>query len=30
VALRWTLWGFGALVLAYLGSRFVIDVLIGR
>lgn len=30
VALRWTLWGFGALVLAYLGSRIVVEVVLGR
>lgn len=30
VALRWTLAGFTALVLAYLGSRFVIEVLLQR
>ncbi|NMG28259.1 cytochrome C assembly family protein [Aromatoleum evansii] len=30
VALRWTLAGFIALVLAYVGSRFVIEVLLGR
>lgn len=30
VALRWTLAGFTALVLAYLGSRFVIEVVLGR
>ncbi|MDT3670714.1 MAG: cytochrome c biogenesis protein CcsA [Aromatoleum sp.] len=30
VALRWTLAGFVALVLAYVGSRFVIEVLLGR
>jgi len=30
VALRWTLWGFGALVIAYLGSRFILDVVLGR
>lgn len=30
VALRWTLAGFIALVLAYIGSRFVIEVLLGR
>ena len=30
IALRWTLAGFIALVLAYVGSRFVIEVLLGR
>jgi ABC-type uncharacterized transport system permease subunit len=30
VALRWTLAGFVALVLAYVGSRFVVEVLLGR
>ena len=30
VALRWTLAGFVALVLAYVGSRFVIEVLLAR
>ena len=30
VALRWTLAGFVTLVLAYVGSRFVIEVLLGR
>jgi len=30
VALRWTLAGFSALLLAYVGSRFVIEVLLGR
>jgi ABC-type uncharacterized transport system permease subunit len=30
VALRWTLAGFVALVLAYVGSRFVIEVVLGR
>jgi len=29
-ALRWTLSGFGVLLLAYVGSRFVIEVLLGR
>lgn len=29
-ALRWTLAGFAALVLAYVGSRFVLEVLLGR
>lgn len=29
-ALRWTLAGFGALLLAYIGSRFVLEVLLGR
>lgn len=30
LALRWTLAGFLALLLAYVGSRFVIEVLLGR
>ncbi|MBC7779544.1 MAG: cytochrome c biogenesis protein CcsA [Proteobacteria bacterium] len=30
IALRWTLWGFLALVLAYVGSKFVLEVLLGR
>jgi len=30
VALRWTLAGFVALLLAYVGSRFVIEVILGR
>ena len=30
LALRWTLAGFFALLLAYVGSRFVIEVLLGR
>jgi ABC-type uncharacterized transport system permease subunit len=30
VALRWTLAGFGALLLAYIGSRFVLEVILGR
>lgn len=29
-ALRWTLAGFAALLLAYVGSRFVVEVLLGR
>jgi ABC-type uncharacterized transport system permease subunit len=29
-ALRWTLAGFLLLVLAYIGSRFVLEVLLGR
>jgi len=29
-ALRWTLAGFAALLLAYLGSRFVLEVILGR
>lgn len=29
-ALRWTLAGFGALLLAYVGSRFVVEVILGR
>jgi ABC-type uncharacterized transport system permease subunit len=27
---RWTLWGFGFLVLAYFGSKFVLESLLGR
>ncbi|HRP94605.1 MAG TPA: cytochrome c biogenesis protein CcsA [Rhodocyclaceae bacterium] len=30
VALRWTLAGFVALMLAYMGSRFVIEIVLGR
>jgi ABC-type uncharacterized transport system permease subunit len=30
VALRWTLTGFAALLLAYVGSRFVLEVILGR
>jgi ABC-type uncharacterized transport system permease subunit len=30
MALRWTLAGFMALVLAYIGSKFVLEVLLGR
>jgi ABC-type uncharacterized transport system permease subunit len=30
VAVRWTLAGFLALVLAYIGSRFVLEVVLGR
>lgn len=30
VALRWTLAGFMVLLLAYIGSRFVVEVLLGR
>lgn len=30
IAMRWTLWGFGALMLAYVGTRFVLEVLLGR
>jgi len=30
VALRWTLWGFLALVLAYVGSKFVLEILLAR
>lgn len=29
-ALKWTLAGFGALMLAYVGSRFVLEVILGR
>lgn len=30
IALRWTLTGFVALLLAYVGSRFVLEVILGR
>jgi ABC-type uncharacterized transport system permease subunit len=30
VALRWTLVGFMMLLLAYVGSRFVLEVVLGR
>ena len=30
LALRWTLAGFGTLLLAYVGSRFVVEVILGR
>jgi ABC-type uncharacterized transport system permease subunit len=30
VAVRWTLAGFLTLVLAYIGSRFVVEVVLGR
>jgi hypothetical protein len=30
IALRWTLWGFGVLLLAYVGTKFVVEVLLGR
>lgn len=30
IAVRWTLAGFGILLLAYLGSKFVLEVLLGR
>jgi ABC-type uncharacterized transport system permease subunit len=30
IALRWTLAGFAALLLAYIGSRFVLEVILGR
>ena len=30
VAVRWTLAGFLLLVLAYLGSKFVLEILLGR
>jgi ABC-type uncharacterized transport system permease subunit len=29
-AVRWTLWGFGFLLLAYFGSKFVLEYLLGR
>lgn len=30
IALRWTLAGFGVLLLAYVGSRFVLEIVLGR
>ena len=30
IAVRWTLAGFAALVLAYIGSKFVLEILLGR
>lgn len=30
VALRWTLWGFGVLLVAYMGTRIVGELLLGR
>ena len=30
IAVRWTLAGFLMLVLAYIGSKFVLEVLLGR
>ena len=30
VALRWTLWGFLALVLAYVGSKSVLEIMLGQ
>jgi ABC-type uncharacterized transport system permease subunit len=30
VAVRWTLTGFLMLVLAYVGSKFVLEVILGR
>jgi ABC-type uncharacterized transport system permease subunit len=30
VAVRWTLTGFLALVLAYVGSKFVLEVILGK
>jgi ABC-type uncharacterized transport system permease subunit len=30
VAVRWTLAGFLSLVLAYIGSKFVVEVILGR
>ncbi|HQO29081.1 MAG TPA: cytochrome C biogenesis protein, partial [Accumulibacter sp.] len=30
IALRWTLAGFMVLLLAYVGSRFVAEVILGR
>jgi ABC-type uncharacterized transport system permease subunit len=30
IALRWTLTGFGVLLLAYVGTRFVLEVILGR
>ncbi len=29
-AVRWTLWGYGLLLLAYFGSKFVLETLLGR
>jgi ABC-type uncharacterized transport system permease subunit len=29
-AVRWTLWGFGFLLLSYFGSKFVLEYLLGR
>ena len=29
-AVRWTLWGFGVLILAYFGSKFVLETVLGR
>ncbi len=29
-AIRWTLWGFSALVLSYLGSKLVLEILLGK
>jgi len=29
-AVRWTLGGFGVLLVAYFGSKFVLEVLLGR
>jgi ABC-type uncharacterized transport system permease subunit len=29
-AIRWTLWGFLSLLLAYLGSKFVLEILLNR
>jgi ABC-type uncharacterized transport system permease subunit len=29
-AVYWTLWGFGALLLAYLGSKFVLEIILKR
>ena len=29
-AVRWTLYGFGVLALAYFGSKFVLETLLGR
>jgi ABC-type uncharacterized transport system permease subunit len=30
VAVRWTLTGFLMLVLAYIGSKFVLEIILGR
>jgi ABC-type uncharacterized transport system permease subunit len=30
IAVRWTVGGFGLLMLAYLGSKFVFEMLLGR
>ena len=30
IAIRWTMWGFVSLVLAYLGSKLVLELILGR